>query len=381
MPKSIFHSLIVSAALGTLLVSLPMQVNAASADGFENEMFSLEKYFSPRPSVNTRLDYDAWDFVLGETVLYMGPSTRQPASRVEPQIGSRLRRGNRSRLRLEGNKILYGFMTKDVKLEMKAYKDELIALGNELDIPSLPRNEQLAYWINLHNLVLVTTILEDHPGPKRQPNSIQPIEGSDAKLHEAKLIEIDGHALSLRDIRENIVFPNWKNKDIPYAFHLGYLSSPSLANAAFTGTNLQSLLESNAKEFVNSLRAYEKGTLNPYFRDVSAWYYPGLGAELDSYFRKRMRPEVFAEYQANGIERIGNPDLSVADMTGGHGRRLLASNIQTSSTSRSALGEDIDDFLRERNEKIMTLRNEDWFKRGWVVIDDTAEDGKAPIVE
>ncbi|MEP3655251.1 MAG: DUF547 domain-containing protein [Litorimonas sp.] len=319
--------------------------------------------------------------MLSETVLYMGPSTRTPATRNTPKLGSRLQTGNKSRLRMEGNKILYTLMNDSVKSGIKSYSEELVDIGNRIDIPSLPRNEQLAYWINLHNALVVSTIVENYPGPRRQPGLIKPIEGSDALLHDAKLIEIDNHALSLRDIREKIVFPNWKNKDVPYAFHLGHLSSPSLANSAYNSSELSTQLARNAYEFFNSLRGYEEGNLNPYVHEVSGWYYPKMTDELDSYLQKKMRPEVYAEFAANGIKKLDKQDLTVADITGGHGRRRLSANMDTSSRSRLALGPDIDDFLNARAEKFGKLEQKEWYRRGTVTIEDTPTTGELPNIE
>ena len=300
------------------------------------------------------------------------------------QFGTRTSSTHTSPYRLEGNKVLYSLMENEVKSEIKAYAEELITLGSRLDIPALPRNEQLAYWINLHNAVILTTIAENYPGPKRRPTLIKPIKGSDATLHDAKIIEIDGYMLSLRDIRERIVFPNWKNEDVPYAFHLGYLGSPSMANVAYNASNLRPQLARNAYEFVNSLRGYNQGKLNSYFRDVAPWYFPNLSSDLDTYFRERMRPEVYADYKANGITAKARKDLVVADMTGGYGKRSgierYYANLQ-SSDIRSNLGRNIEQFLQDRAEKNLQLNNKEWFKRGIVTIEDTPTEDQSSDVE
>ena len=384
MPISIFRPLIISAAIGLLPMSLPLTANAAAKGQVQSQPSTLNAHFAPRPSVKTLLDFDTWDFMLSETVLYMGPSTRTRASRSRLELGTRITRSHTSPYRMEGNKVLYALMEKKVKAEMKAYAEELIEHGNRLDIPSLPRNEQLAYWINLHNAVLITTIVENYPGPKRRPTLIEPIKGSNTQLHDAKLFKIDNHALSLRDIREKIVFPNWKNKDVPYAFHLGYLGSPSMANVAYSGSDMRAHLARNAYEFVNSLRGYDKGAMNPYIRDVSAWYYPGMTTELDSYFKKRMRPEVYAEYKSHGIKTTNDDHLTIADMTAGYGKNSgmerYYANLQTTAY-RSVLGTQIDEFLQDRAAKNLQLRNQAWFRRGTVTIEDTPTDDEPTEIE
>jgi len=145
------HLLLLSAAVGIAPIALSMDANATTTTEVEQTAAQDLSYFTPRPKLDTRLDFSTWDFMLSETVLYMGPSTRRPAPRKTASVGSRLITGNKSRLRLEGNKILYPLMNDYVKSEFIAYKDELIELGNTYDIPSLPKNDQLAYWINLHN--------------------------------------------------------------------------------------------------------------------------------------------------------------------------------------------------------------------------------------
>ena len=383
MTISIIRPLILFAAIGLMPVSVPIAASASATGKVEVKSTSIASHFTPRPSVSTKLDFDAWDFMLSETVLYMGPSTRTRSAKNQAQTGTRINRSHTSPYKMEGNKVLYALMENEVKSEMKIYADELIELGNRLDIPALPKNEQLAYWINLHNAVVITTISENYPGPKRRPNLIRPIKGSDVRLHDAKLIKIDGLALSLRDIREQIVFPNWKNGDVPYGFHLGYLGSPSMANVAYNATDLRAQLARNAYEFVNSLRGYESGKLSPYIRDVSPWFYPGMETKLDSYFQKRMRPEVYGEFKANGIKSMNREELTIADMTGGYGKNggmeRYYANLQ-STAEPSLLGAEIQKFLQDRAAKNLQLSKKEWFRRGTVTIVDTpTEDGPTEI--
>jgi len=133
------------------------------------------------------------------------------------------------------------------------------------------------------------------------------------------------------------------------------------------------------------LRGYDSGKLSPYIREVSPWYYPGMETKLDSYFQKRMRPEVYAEYKANGIKSMNREELIVADMTAGYGlnggmERYYA-NLQ-STAEPSFLGAEVQKFLQDRAAKNLQLNKQEWFKRGTVTIVDTpTEDAIAPDVE
>ena len=362
MPRSFIHQLIISTAIGVAYISFLSASHAKSTGQVQSQDTTIESHFAPRPSSATRIDYDAWDFLLGEVVLYMGPSARQRppgASKVGPRATS-----HTSRFRLEGNKVMYSLLPDEMKTDIKAYADELIELGNRLDIPSLSNNEQLAYWFNLHHAVLLTTISENYLPPHRRPSLIKPIKGSDARLHDAKLITIDDYALSLRDIREKIVFPNWRYQDVPYGFHLGNLGSPNMANYAYSASDLDVQLKNNAEEFINSHRAFHRGKLNSYFRDISPWYYPDFYQDLDSYFEKRMRPEVYTEYKLGGVRKIVRADLTLADLTGGIGKK---SSILP--------------YIRERAFKFDKLWELEWYRNGFVTIEDIPTTDDGPITD
>ena len=134
------------------------------------------------------------------------------------------------------------------------YRQDLERVGNELDIVHLPRNEQLSYWINLHNVAVIEALA--HQYPMREP-----AEGSfganETTLQDAKLVTIDGVQLSPRDIREKIVYPNWSDPRVIYGFWRGEIGGPSIQRLAYTGSNGDQLLALNAEEFVNSLRGVE----------------------------------------------------------------------------------------------------------------------------
>lgn len=335
--------------------------------------------FKPRPSKNTQIGYGAWSELLGDIILYMGPSTRTPFKAPIRETGSRISRTHNSPFRLEGNKVLYPYMRDNVKTAIRDYVTELENIGNRLDIPAMPKNEQLAFWINLHNAVVIREVAENYPGPQRRPENIQPIEGSDAKLHDAKLITIDGIDLSLKDIRERIVYPNWDNPDVALAFYLGDSSSPSLSNVAYNASELSSQIKANAEQYANSLRSMDKGKVSRIYHDIAPWYFPDFTNDLESYFRTRLREEVFAEYVDAGYRGVNRYDNVVNDITAGYGERGRQRLSVSSDIDDFALGKDVQQFLTDRAKKIEKLRKEPWFKRGTVTIIDIETEDNAEV--
>lgn len=326
--------------------------------------------FSPRPSKSTKIGYGAWSELLGDIILYMGPSTRQDYKAPAAETGTRLIRTHTSPYRMEGNKVLYPYMRGNVKLAIEDYVTELEELGNRINVPALPRNEQLAYWINLHNALVINYVAEEYPGPQRRPEKIKPIAGSDATLHDAKIITIDGTPLSLRDIRETIVYPNWTNPDVPLAFYLGDTSSPSLSNIAYTASELAQQLKANAEEYTNSLRGMDKGKVSRVFHDVAPWYFPDFEPDIEGYFQRRMRTEVFNEFIERGYRGVNRYDNVVNDITAGWGERGRKGRSVSSDIDAFAFGREVQQFFVDRSKKIEQLRKEEWFKRGTVTIID-----------
>lgn len=209
--------------------------------------------FAPRPTPNaqTAVDYRTLDAALGGIVFRAGPSLRRAVRRPRPLTGSRIVYAHTSPLRLEGNKVLFSRLSAGAKEVIHGLRRDLVALGNRVSIPTLPRDEQLAYWFNLHNIVVLSELAKQYP--VLHPRRLQ-VPPDDRYLHEAPLVEIDGVTLSLTDIRIGIVYRHWDDPRVFYGFFHGDLASPSIRDEAWTGDTVWSKLRLNAIEFVNSLR-------------------------------------------------------------------------------------------------------------------------------
>jgi hypothetical protein len=183
-------------------------LNATEADA----RLAISDQFAPAAErSNDQLDWQHWDEALGWMVIPMGPSLRQGAARVDPPTGTRRIYGHESRFRLEGNRVAFSYLTPDIIAALGAYRADLEEIGGRLDIASLPRNEQLAFWLNLHNVAVIEALAGAYPLASPQDRTFGP---NDAALDDAKLVTIGGVHLSPRDIRERIVFPNWRDPKV-----------------------------------------------------------------------------------------------------------------------------------------------------------------------
>lgn len=256
-----------------------------------------------------RIDYEHWDEALAWLVVPMGPSVRQGAPRVNPTTGTRRIYGHESRFRLEGNRVAFSFLNDEILTGISDYRAALERVGSDLDLTAIPRNEQLAFWLNLHNVAVVEALAKEYP--------VSELDGS---LDDAKLVTVAGVSLSPREIREGIVYPNWRDPKVIYGFWRGAIGGPSIQRLAFTGDNVDALLSLSAEEFVNSLRGVERwgGALrvSPIYEEAAPYYFgedDSLRAHLTQYGREDVR-ELVSETQQVAFTDL---ETDIADLSRG----------------------------------------------------------------
>jgi hypothetical protein len=307
-----------------------------------------------------QIDYSNWGAVLGKIVVGLGPSLREGAPRPEGYTSTRVQRGHISRLRLEGARIAYDLFGEGVGAALTDYRKELERVGTELDIASLSRNEQLAFWLNLHNVAIIEQIATAYP--VIIPAQIM-IDG--APLHDAKFIEVSGVKMSPRDIRSRIVYPNWSDPRVIYGFFHGDIGGPMIQPLEFNRGNVGLLLQENAVEFVNSLRGVElrKDTLHvsTLYGEASKFYFQRFERDMFEHLSRFAQAGVAADMARANRYRATIYEDDIADLARGQKQVIMA---EVSSSGRnpiaygSAVPVNIQRFVIERQTKREILRRQ-----------------------
>ncbi len=273
---------------------------------------------SPAPVKTTRIDYTLWDDALDFFVFPMGRSIREGAPSVEPGTGTRRVYGHDSRFRMEGNRIGFSFLSDEVIASLTEYRRDLESLPDQLDITTLSRNEQLAFWINLHNVAVIEQIALNYP--LSQPRLMK-LGTQELPLDEAKMVTVSGVAMSPRDIREQIVYPNWSDPRIIYGFFRGDIGGPSIQREAFTARNLTEQLNKSANEFVNSLRGVEKTgrtmRVSRIYAEAAPFYFPNWPADLRTHLATQAEDDVMAILAETRETRATTYEFDIADLQKG----------------------------------------------------------------
>lgn len=322
--------------------------------------FSL---FTPKPDGRKRkMDYSVLDAALDEVVIDLGPSTRIWQSRPVQDTGTRFLRGHKSPFRLEGKRFTFSFINDDYIEGLTLYRKDLESLASEYDITRFPKDEQLSFWFNLHNIAVLEQIALKYPVKKPEDIKILTPYGS-KKLNEAKFINIKGQALSLRDIREKIVYKNWDDPDVIYGFFRGDIGSPSIQEYAFTPSRLDYMLESNATDFVNSLRGYRKsrsiGQVSKILKEDGSFFFKDWDRDVKSHLLKHANKTLRAEINELSSFKSASYEKTVADLAGGDWKRTKNLNVQSDQPfdfDQGNLSPEITRILRELRGKYQTLR-------------------------
>ena len=148
------------------------------------------------------------------------------------------------------------------------YADYLAAVPVE----QLNRDEQLAYWLNTRNFLLIKAIAEERRvrGYKKKRGT----PSDPGSFWTENRITVAGTALSLQDIEQDILFAGWDEPNIIFGLYQGVRGGPSLPQRPFTGADVHDKLADAAARFgadTRNLRVRgDKVRISSYFD----WYLP-----------------------------------------------------------------------------------------------------------
>ena len=204
-------------------------------------------------SSNVEIQYPDVDAVLDISVIELGASNRELAERPLGSTGTRLKKRVNRLTALESNRVYFENFNKQ---NYRKYLDDVTAslaeLPDEAPLKLFNKNEQLAYWLNLYNMTLLREMAYNQSDENIK---YEFANERNSDFFNRDVLTIEGQALSLNDIKYDIVLNNFKgNENVIYGFFTGVIGGPSLQPKAFTGKNVLGQLKSIGREFVNSNR-------------------------------------------------------------------------------------------------------------------------------
>jgi hypothetical protein len=131
----------------------------------------------------------------------------------------------------------------------KANLDRLRQQMAAVDVASLSKPEQLAYWINLYNISTVNVVAENYPVDSIRDISTDPIIR--LNVFKKPSVKIKGGTMSLNDVENEKIRTGFKDPRIHFAINCAAESCPSIRTEPFTGARIDQQLDDQARKFLN----------------------------------------------------------------------------------------------------------------------------------
>ena len=161
-----------------------------------------EAWQGETPDSTITISYSDLDYVLDSAVLMSGPPSRKKSKASSSTVSTRLKNNYNTLTTNAGNRIMFEEFKK--KPEMAAVVSKIRAslesVPAEIPLNSLNKKEQIAFWLNLYNVVVIDEINKIYP-KKDLEEFVTGKEG----LLSRKLVNAGGVQLSLNDIQYGVL--------------------------------------------------------------------------------------------------------------------------------------------------------------------------------
>ena len=126
--------------------------------------------------------------------------------------------------------------------DLEAYLDQLAATAPE----DLPRREQLAFWINAYNALIIKGVIDHYP--TKSVRKVKPFGGFFSRIK----FQVGGESYTLNDIEHDIIRTEFSEPRIHFALVCASVGCPILRNRAFMPDTLDEQLDDATFNFINN---------------------------------------------------------------------------------------------------------------------------------
>lgn len=198
------------------------------------------------------------------------------------------------------DQLLIKYVTVDGRVDYASLKAKSGELESYLDLlssqdpSSMERSEALAFWINSYNAFTIKLILDHYP-----LESITEIDGG--QPWSTEWVRINGRVLSLDQIENEIIRPQFEESRIHFAVNCAAKSCPPLLNRAWTADKLEQQLEQQTKKFINNNKYNSISKDRVAVSRIFEWYAQDFG-DLIEYINRYSNVQVDADAKITYLE-------------------------------------------------------------------------------
>lgn len=193
--------------------------------------------------------------------------------RAQPRLNAALS------ARVREGRVDYAGLKKDPS-DLDAWLDAA-AKADETEFRGRPREQRLAFLVNLYNAATLRLILDHYPiesirkiGPVWDPN----------KAWKLPVVRVFGRTVTLNAVEHEMIRPVFKEPRVHFALVCAAKGCPPLRSESYDGARLNAQLDDQARAFLSQRakndagRAGETASLSPIFK----WYIEDFGGSKKS---------------------------------------------------------------------------------------------------
>lgn len=167
-----------------------------------------------------------------------------------------------------------GMNYKALKANDKKTLDDLRRQMGTVDVQSLSRPDQLAYWINLYNINVVGVVVDNYPVDSIRDISTDPIIR--LNVFKKPSVQTKKGAISLNDVENEKIRDGFKDPRIHFAINCAAKSCPPIRTEPYEGAKINDQLDDQVRKFLNGPQgarlAKDGGELVIHVTKIMDWF-------------------------------------------------------------------------------------------------------------
>jgi len=156
-----------------------------------------------------------------------------------------------------------------------------------VDVKALDRQQQLAYWINVYNVNVVATVVENYPVKSIRDISTDPIIR--LNVFKKPRVPFGSAMLSLDDVENEKIRQAFHDPRIHFAINCAAQSCPPIRMEAYSGDRIDAQLEEQTRSFLGKTVRFERrgDALIVHVSKIMDWFDKDFGNKL-AFLRRYM---------------------------------------------------------------------------------------------
>lgn len=169
-----------------------------------------------------------------------------------------------------------GFKTDEARLS------QYLELLENIEVDSLSRDEQFAFYVNSYNAWTIKLILSAYPGIK----SIKDLGNIFKSPWKKEIARINGKVLTLDAIEHEILRAQFKDPRLHFAVNCASKSCPPLISEPYEGSTLDRQLDDATRAFINDPKSNYLMGNKLYVSRIFKWFSEDFNDDVLGFFLK-----------------------------------------------------------------------------------------------